>query len=395
MLSSLQFPPISQPDHGLLFKEKAIDHLQFRSLCLVNTKQYVEFEENFFRTETFSFNTLDKVLNLFPLEKKTEENSNDSSCSLFVKVNESDMQVKNEGDPLDNSTNVDLVENKNKYDREIIKEEESFSQSTSIYSQSLDGKSNKPKTNLSQFPIFPLDGHPDLDKSLRNELEKIVNLILSNMGKENNNFIETSRRFYAHNTFLLQTYDALIRKYYSLKKLREDIVRYIFRKVLKVMKESKNEKTKVNDKKASLLLFERYFQSQVDCVSDSQNSKNFSENKIPDTLLHCQKKLKNKGMSINFIRNLFSSETFLKDYQILLPNLEQLLREDNTKRLDNLLDVLVQCVKENNFKPIGSLKIYPWLDIWMEDAKNITHCLSKAQNWPLRSKKVKTEPSAE
>ena len=395
MLLSLQCSPISQADHELLFRKKALNRLQFRSLCLVNTKQYAEFEENFFKTETFSLNTLAKILDFSSLEKNIRGKSNNPGCGLFAKLDEGHMQVKNEGEPLDNGSNVDLVKNKNIFGSEIIKEEETLSQSTSIHSQSLNEKSNNLKTNLSQFPIFPLDGHLDLDKSLRKELEKIVNLILANMGGDNNELIETSRQLYTHNTFLLQTYDALVRKYYSLKKLREDIIRYIFRKMLKAMKESIKEKTKTNDKIASLLLEKRYFQNQVDVVSDNQNSKLFTENETLDTLMLCQKKLKSGAVSMNFIRKLFSSEVFLKDYQTFFPNFEHLLRKDNKKKLENLLDVLVQCVKENNFKAIGSLKMFPWLDIWMENAKNIAHCLLKSESWPFRSKKFKTEPSAD
>ena len=100
-------------------------------------------------------------------------------------------------------------------------------------------------------------------------------------------------------------------------------------------------------------------------------------------------------MSTTFTRKRFFSEAFLEYYQRFLPNFEHLLRKDNKKKLENLLDVLVQCVKENNFKAIGSLKMFPWLDIWMENAKNIAHCLLKSESWPFRSKKFKTEPSAD
>jgi len=86
MLPSSQFPSVSQPEPELMFKKIAIERLQLRILCLINTKQYVEFNESFSRKETFSLNTIVTIINSSSKEKKTGEKHSNSGCDLLSKI---------------------------------------------------------------------------------------------------------------------------------------------------------------------------------------------------------------------------------------------------------------------------------------------------------------------
>jgi len=170
-----------------------------------------------------------------------------------------------------------------------------------------------------------------------------------------------------HNIFLLQTYDTLVKKYYSSIKVKEDIIRYIIRKVLKTSKKIIKETEKVKGKKASILLCKRYFPEQFELITNKTNS--CKEEEILKILMPFNQKSKNKTMNTNFVKELFSSQAFLKDYQGFLQNLGVFLGQDNTKKSEKLLDVLVESVKKNNFKKIGTLKVFPWLESCIEDTK--------------------------
>ena len=340
------------------FEKKAKEQLHFRSLCLINTQEFAQFNAKISSIEEkLSLNSLEKTLGLPKYERKKEEAENDLEDILLKLFKEN--QFIDEG---------------------AAKEE-------ALLTQPIPNSSSKLENSLDWLPILPFNYHPVFDKSLNKELKEIVQLILKHTGKDDNIIIERSRSLYTHNTFLIQTYDALVRKYNSSTKSKEDIVRYIFRKMLKVAKKPiKETEKKVNGKKASLLLCKRYFPHHFNLIDENTES---NEQELLESLMPFSQKSKNKTLNANFVQEMFSSETFLKDYQGFLLKIEYLLEEDNKKKLDKLLDTLIQCVKNNNFKNVGSLKVFPWLDTWIEDTKNIAVELwqKKAWNPPRRQKK--------
>ena len=192
-----------------------------------------------------------------------------------------------------------------------------------------------------------------------------------------------------HNIFLLKTYDTLVKKYYSSRKVKEDIIRYIIRKVLKISKNFITETEKVKGKKASLLLCKRYFPEQYERVNNKNQTDSKEENEILGVLMPFNQKSKNKTMNANFVKEIFSSQDFLKDYQEFLQNADIFLRQDNKKKLEKLLDVLVESVKDNNFKKAGALKVFPWLDSWIEDTKKIAQELWHERSWNFVCKQNK------
>ena len=173
---------------------------------------------------------------------------------------------------------------------------------------------------------------------------------------------------YVQNESFLQAYDALVQKYFLSKKVKEDIVRYIIRKSWKTMKKPLKGAEKIKGKKASLFLCKRYFPEQFGPADGADSHK---ESELLGFLMPYNQNSKNRTMNSKFLQEIFSSEAFLKDYQEFLPCLNFYLQEDKKKRLKKLLDLLIKCVKSNNFTSIGALKVFPWLDIWIEETNKI------------------------
>jgi len=210
--------------------------------------------------------------------------------------------------------------------------------------------------------------HLDFENALRNEIEKMVRFILTNMGKGSDSTFENQSKVYLHHPSLLNVYNSLIKKYCSAKKVKEELVRYIMRKALKTMKKSLLDSTQLRGKKASQVLCQRYFSQQIS--SPEMLDKN--EDELIEHFLPYRDNSKNKTINMKFVSEVFSSDKFLHDYlENFLPELPNLLIEDNIKKINKLVDFLMICVKENNFAKLTFLKVFPWLDIWLEETQNL------------------------
>jgi len=209
----------------------------------------------------------------------------------------------------------------------------------------------------------------DFEESLRNELERMVKFILSNMGKVPDTTFEDHRNVYQSNPRLLKAYDTLLKKYFSSKKVKEELIRYIMRKALKTMKKGlADDSAQLRGKKASQALCQRYF---LDQIASPEMLQKDSED-IVDHFFPYQNNSKNKTINMKFVNEIFASTKFRKDYlESFLPGLPSFLIEDNNKKVIKLVDLLMICVKENNFSKIMPLKVFPWLDSWLDETKNL------------------------
>jgi len=375
------------------FAKKAIEKLHLRSLSLINTTQYAEFEEKIV-SEGNKFN-FDSVMKTFgswfsanSLEIKHDDNFPNFETDIFATWNENQRSFQAENNTQkencqihDDSWMLFLKKSEPETQEELV-----LTQLPSTSSQGLFHQEEEVEWLIS---VTPSD-HPDFEKNLPAELEKMIKIILSNMGK-NNDKINQLRSLYTQNEKLLGAFDALVKKYHSSKKVKEDIVRYIMRRVLKSMKKPLKESNKIKGKKASLILCKRYFPYQFSNVDDQYTDPK-KEKELLEILMPFNQNSKNKTMNSTFVQEMFSSEVFLKDYQEFLPNIESYLFGDNQKKMKKMVDVLIECTKKNNFKSLGNLKVFPWLYTWIEDTKNTAYELLKNKAFVPR-KQVKTAGS--
>lgn len=219
----------------------------------------------------------------------------------------------------------------------------------------------------------------------RRKIRKVIQLVLSKIGKESAEEIEKIRlNLLKQDPLLHKLFEHLVKKYHSAKKFKEEFIRYIMRKAWKVIKKKSTKDLKVKGKKASFLLCKKYFSEKFDQI-DKYNVNLENDEEIVEFFMPYNEKSKNKSINMSFVKEIFSSHEFVNDYQEFLGTFDDLLKADNDKKFDALESTLIECLESNSFHKIGSMKVFPWLDTWMEETKVVARELIK--NKPLISSK--------
>src|SRR5690606_31786120 len=87
---------------------------------------------------------------------------------------------------------------------------------------------------------------------LRANVIQILYFFLNEFGKINQENITNQRAKYNNNSSLLQLFDALVERYLSASKCREDMIRFVLRKALSFLRDSLRNKHNLTSKAASL-----------------------------------------------------------------------------------------------------------------------------------------------
>jgi len=230
--------------------------------------------------------------------------------------------------------------------------------------------------NASLFGSQEVGGNPlfNAQCNLRTQLENMVRIVLSSVNGKNSGNTETTRLLYKQSPFLLQLFDKLVMKYYSAKKCREDIVRYILRKAFKTFRSELVKNEKITHKKASLALCKKYFHSRLDEIEKSGvNIEN--DEALFDFMMPYKKNSKNRTMNTSFVTDIFASAEFTQAYEHFLGQFDGLLKEDNDKKIEKMVDLLVLCVQNNDLSKLNLFNRLPWLDVWLTDTMEIATSL--------------------
>jgi len=223
---------------------------------------------------------------------------------------------------------------------------------------------------------------------LKDEIRKMLQFLLKNMGQAPQAVIDNARKYYSRHPQLLQVYDKLVMKYFSAKKCKEDIIRYIIRKAFKVMKTALVRKEKLAGKKASLMFIKTYFHSRFeDMEREGVNLEN--EDELLEFIMPYKKNSLNKTMNSNFVVGVFSSEEFCKEYQVFLEKFDDYLKEDNDQKFEKSIKFILECIQYNNISKLGTFNRLPWLDSWLENTRNIAHSLPLQNRQGNDFKKIK------
>ena len=218
------------------------------------------------------------------------------------------------------------------------------------------------------------NGSNEKDISLRDvkaNLKEMVVQLLDKIGRsDHEEELNDLRAKYATNVGLSSIFDSIVTKYLSIKKHREDIVRYIMRKALKFIKSSITKKEKVYGKRAYAILCKKYLR-----IDDEELKKNGvdtnDEKQLIEFLLPYRKKSKNRTINTNFTIEMFSSKEFKTDYMSFLTYFDNFLIEDNNSKVEKLLSVAEECLEKNTTIKIKKCIRLPWLQIWIEKTRKI------------------------
>jgi len=187
--------------------------------------------------------------------------------------------------------------------------------------------------------------------------------------------IDARREIYMQDTNnLLQIYDKLVMKYYSAKKCREDIVRYILRKFFKILRTNISREAKVSYRKTTLLLCKKYFSSKVQEMQE-RGIKLENEEEVLEFFMPFRKNSKNKTMNTNFVCEIFSSPEIREEYDKFLKKFEKHINADNNIKIQKTLQVLMECAQKKDLSKLASFNRFPWLDSWMDNTISIAFSL--------------------
>ena len=204
----------------------------------------------------------------------------------------------------------------------------------------------------------------------KEQLEKMIYELLDKIGRVDRKEIEKLRQKYASSGKLLPIFDSIVAKYLPVKKHREDVIRYIIRKALKFLKSDIIKKDKVYGKRAYAILCKKYFSfSSEDLEKAGVDTKD--EKELTEVLLPYRKSSKNRTMNTSFTAEIFSSREFCEDYAKFLEVFDNVLDEDNNKKVQKLIVLAEECMTKNCADKIRKCTRLPWLNVWVEKTKHV------------------------
>lgn len=214
-----------------------------------------------------------------------------------------------------------------------------------------------------------------LDIPLRRKLEKMIRQIMTHLSKNDTEAAEKAKEQYKDDPMLALIYEKLVIRYYSSKKCKEDIIRYILRKLFKTLRTNVIKEEKVSNKRASYVICQKYFSSRFEEIKEAGVNLD-DEEELLQFFMPYRKNSKNRTMNNSFIAEIFASEDFCKVYETFLNSqFERFLVADNNRKIKKLIDLLVICVHKNDISKLAKCNRLPWLDIWLQDARSIAASL--------------------
>lgn len=223
--------------------------------------------------------------------------------------------------------------------------------------------------------------------SLKTQILHLLSSVLKNYKKVSKDELLRLRSQYAYSPVLQTIFDLVLQKYSSSSKCREDMMRFVFRKAISYLRDSLREKDKLSAKAASLALCQKYFNLNSQDLAEQIDIQD--EDQILAFLLPYKKNSRNKTANSSFITEMFTSEVFQQDYVAYLENLDQILNDDNQKKIEKFVDFLEECATKNTLHKVKNYKRLPWLEAWLDSTKSIAHELLNTTLLKKGAKKLK------
>lgn len=160
-------------------------------------------------------------------------------------------------------------------------------------------------------------------------------------------------------------YDTITSKYLTTKKTKEEMIKFILRKCFKYLRSITLKEEPTNQKEIYDNFMEQYFK-------EDELKKTQLENDLPpeqDLLIPFRKNSKIKTMNSSFLKLIFNSEKFYKDYLTFLENFDQIARNENQKKLKKCASIIAEFIEKDNFQKIKNYKRLPWTEQCLQETK--------------------------
>lgn len=231
-------------------------------------------------------------------------------------------------------------------------------------------------------------------KVTESQVKQVLDYLLKNIGQASQIELETEKqKICVDNETLKTIFDNLVSKYASITKTKEEMVKYVFRKALKSIKDQIKGGSKRNDKQVNKMFFQKYFKNSKEELLKREND--IEEEDLLDILLPFKKNSTNKTLNSKFLAKIFTSKEFCAAFEEYLAEFESEADYDNRVKVKKFVSFIMSCVKGNKVADILDCKRVPWLKSWVLNAKRIGHQLTQEKEPTKKKKKYKTETIAQ
>ena len=207
------------------------------------------------------------------------------------------------------------------------------------------------------------------NQCLKFRVRRMLAYILENYGKVKESDLNNEKALYADEPILVKLFDALVARYSSTFKTKDEILKYITRKAFTTIRN--NYKQDTNSKKNGMMsnaLCKRYFRVSSDEVEKLGIDINHRESFL-QVLFPYRKNCKNKARYKDLIERLASSQEFYEDYCTFVREFMRIMESEKEKKANLFVPFLLDCVKKGNVEEIANYKRIPWLETWIRLAE--------------------------
>jgi len=242
-------------------------------------------------------------------------------------------------------------------------------------------ESSSPLDNSTFKPLSELPNDPEI--CLEAQVKYMIQFFINHYGSSANKEIEKARQSYAHDSRLAKAFESLTMKYAATSKTREEMVKWIIRRVLKASKKIVKGNQKKDQKTVLQDVCKRYF------LEENSPDQAEEDHLSVDAVLPFRKNSKNKTMNSTFIAEIFESQLFKDDYKEFLKDLDKITEKENLEKTRRFTKLVMECIKSGSFDKIAKYKRVPWLKNWIQNTNKVAIELDEGNYDGKASKKIK------
>jgi len=210
---------------------------------------------------------------------------------------------------------------------------------------------------------------PMNQQCLKFRVKRMLTYLLENFGKVKESDLNNEKARYADEPILVELFDALVKRYSSTFKTKDEILKYITRKAFTTIRS--NYKQDSNPKRNGMMsnaLCKRYFRVSSDEVEKLGIDINHRESFL-QVLFPYRKNCKNKARYKDLIERLASSQEFYEDYCTFVHEFMNIMESEKDKKANLFVPFLLDCVRKGNVEEVANYKRIPWLETWIRLAE--------------------------
>jgi len=243
-------------------------------------------------------------------------------------------------------------------------------------------ESMSPPTCQELKSTLELPNDPEI--CLEAQVKYMIQFFINNYGIASTKEIENARQNYVESPKLLKAFESLTLKYAATSKSREEMIKWIIRRVLKASKKAMKSIKKKDQKRLLKDICKKYFKE-----NESPNQENDTDECWVDSILPFRKNSKNKTMNSNFIAEIFESDEFKKDYKGFLKEFDDVTEKENNEKIHRFTKLVLDCIKKGTFDNISKYKRIPWLRLWIKNTKKVAYELDEGNLDGKENKRIK------